>query len=306
MKKIKYILYYLLAAVILLSVMPTGAVFADSEESLSMTVQYSHDGVGFEGLSVRIYRIGEMKDDGEYPLTEKLDGYPVVLNGVSSQAEWKSIAATLNSYITADGVEPDFTATTDGDGNAVFADIPKGIYLVSAVNAEKDGETFSFEQFVTFVPYGEADGDVTTDVLAKPKYQRILPPEGEREIKITKQWRDSGAGTRPASVKVEILRNGESFREITLSADNNWSYSFTVADDTSTFDAVERAVADGYTVSIARDGDCIIITNTAEPEEEEIPPVTGDDTEVALYAVLMGVSGALLVLGAMMLRRIKE
>ena len=204
---------------------------------------------------------------------------------------------TLNSYILADGIAADQTAKTDARGKVVFDNLTAGIYLVSSVRTEQDGKYYVFESFLAAVPGVDSEGQWVYSVSARPKMSVHTPAKGEVTYKAVKAWRDGGQD-RPVSVSVEVRRDGQLQQSVTLSAENNWMYTWKAVDDGSVWTVNEVNVPEGYTVGIQRSGDTFSITNTKPETPAGNHPQTGDTTNMTLYVLLMAASGlALLVVG---------
>ena len=129
------------------------------------------------------------------------------------------------------------------------------------------------------------------------------PAKGEVTYKAVKSWRDGGQD-RPVSVSVEVRRDGQLQQSVTLSAKNNWVYTWKAVDDGSVWTVNEVNVPEGYTVGIQRSGDTFSITNTKPETPAGNIPQTGDTTNVTLYVLLMAASGlALLVMGIVLRKK---
>ena len=210
---------------------------------------------------------------------------------------------TLNSYILADGIAADQTAKTDARGNVVFDNLTAGIYLVSSVRTEQDGKYYVFESFLAAVPGVDSEGQWVYSVSARPKMSVHTPAKGEVTYKAVKAWRDGGQD-RPVSVSVEVRRDGQLQQSVTLSAENNWMYTWKAVDDGSVWTVNEVNVPEGYTVGIQRSGDTFSITNTKPETPAGNHPQTGDTTNMTLYVLLMAASGlALLVVGIVLRKK---
>lgn len=318
-----------LCLIIVLSLFMGSAISAHANSiPSSLTIKYQHSGLSFDGLSIKIYRVADCNDN-TLSLAGVFKDLPVNVKGVTSQTEWKAVTDTLVSYTAADGLSPDKTVITDKDGTASFKNIPDGMYLILAVTAEKDSVCAEFESFLTVVKDGE-------DTVAIPKGVPISPeggndggggntpggdkpgggdengdiPEGDTTDKsshtLVKQWRDEGfSHKRPVSLEIVILKNNEKYATVSLTRENNWSYSWTDNDTDARFTAVERNVPDGYTVTVSETGGCLIITNTYKNTTQDIPQ-TGDTTLVWPYVLVTCASGILSLLLALYRKKLND
>ena len=306
MKKRLSVFGVCLLAVLTLSALPlTGYASApvDPERESSLTLVYRRGETAYAGLEITVYRVAEVFPDGTYALTGAFSDYPVNIDGITAQSEWDAVASTLAAYAQADGTAPTGRALTDGEGTVQFFGILPGMYLTTAVRAETAAEVAVFESFLTVLPYPEEDGGLSYAVSAFPKCESYTPKPDPVSYKVVKQWKDNGyTAGRPASVAVDILKDGVLQSTQTLSAENDWLYEWTAPDDGSLWQAVERSVPSGYTVTVAQNGSTILITNAYDSGTGE-PPKTGDTFVLWPYALAMGLSGALLILLAIWRQR---
>lgn len=274
----------------------------DTAMESSLTLQYKHGGEVFSGLEIQSYRIAEASADGTYSLCGAFENYPVDIYGVESQAEWQNIASTLAVYAVADRITPDCTAVTDDTGTVSFEKILPGMYLTLSVRSESEGEVTVFETFLTAVPHPDGDR-YNYDVTAYPKCSSYTPAPVDIQYKVVKQWKEGVRNdARPASVTVDILRDGEVFYTEILSAENDWSYSWSAPDDGAIWQTVEREVPKDYTVTVIRDGDTFIITNIYGYGTDKAPQ-TGKITVMWPYALAMALSGGAFIILAIWRRR---
>ena len=302
MKRISYrIANFILIAALLLSGAVTAHAASTTEASekvqlrsdCTLDVAYSSDGMVFAGQDIKLWHIADITEDAQYALAGSFRSYPIQVTGTSSQSEWDEMTITLNSYILADGIAADQTAKTDA----------RGIYLVSSVRTEQDGKYYVLESFLAAVPGVDSEGQWVYSVSARPKMSVHTPAKGEVTYKVVKAWRDGGRG-RPVSVSVEVRRDGQLQQSVTLSAENNWMYTWKAVDDGSVWTVNEVNVPAGYTVGIQRSGDTFSITNTKPETPAGNNPKTGDTTNMTLYVLLMAASGlALLVVGIVLRKK---
>ncbi len=304
----KKIISLISVCLILISlVLPYGNAYAinpiDVYKPCSLTVEYGYSGELFEGLEISTYRIADVYEDGSYNLTREFLNYYVNIYGITSQAEWKKVASTLASYIAADSIEPTYKTATDENGLAKFENIEAGMYLTLETKVVSGQTIITFENFLTAVPSPKDEGEHLYDVLARPKYSAYTPTKKELDYKIVKQWKDEGnSAKRPASVEIDLIKDGDIYSSIVLNANNNWSYSWKCEDDGSKWQAVERNISDDYIASIEYDNTTIIVTNTCFNAPEN-PPQTGDISTTEPYVITLSISGILLMIMALLLKR---
>jgi hypothetical protein len=294
MKKVIVLVLTIIVIAMVLPVSVCAITPIDVDRASSLTLQYRYNGESFADLEIRTYLVAEIYADGTYELTGDFKDYPVNIYGITSQTEWRQVTTTLAAYATADGLAPTYTKITDDSGTVVFDPIRTGMYLTLAVRVEKEGRVTLFESFLTSVPNPDEKGEMQYDVTAYPKCDQYVPTPEEIEYKVVKQWKDSGnTHARPDEVQVDILKNGELQSTEILSAENNWCYSWSAPDDGSKWQAVERQIAEVYTVTIEENGTTILITNVYNVPEP--PPQTGETTVLWHYVLAMCIAGGVIL-----------
>lgn len=269
-----------------------------AQKACSLTIFYGCDGTVFADQNVKLYKVAEISSDYQYTLTADFASSGLTLNGIQSNSEWDTIRSTLEAHILANNIEPRAVAKTDADGNAVFPLLTPGLYLASAVHITQGDLRCAFDSALVALPGLGTDGlwQYQISVAAKPA---ILPPAQEKiELKVLKLWKgDEDRVDRPLRIQVEIFRNGASYETITLSESNNWAYTWSAPDDGAAWNVVERNVPTGYTVTVTHRDTAFVLTNTRGSDTPgNPPPATGDTANILLYAVLMFVSGSMLII----------
>ena len=288
--KTKRLLLCLLLVCLLLQPLRIGA---DQPEA-GLLLTYSKDGQAFEALQIRIYRVAELFEDGTYGLTGVFAGYPVNIYGITNQNQWQAVADTLSGYIAADSIPADREMTTDEAGAAHFENLLTGLYFVEQVVAEREDGRYLFNRFMVYVPTPQSDGTYVYQVEAKPKCVAFTP---KTHYTVTKLWQDEGSPiARPQAVTVAIYHRGQLQHTQILSAQNNWSYTWTVeGEDDGQWSVAERSVPSHYEVSVSQNGNVFSIVNTAESVRPT--PPTGDSFAPLPWILALSISGlALLVL----------
>ncbi len=158
------------------------------------------------------------------------------------------------------------TITTDSTGQGTLYGLLKDDYIITETKAPTG---YTIAAPVT----AQADDSTVT----------ITDKKATVDVTGTKTWDDNNDqdGKRPESIKVNLLANGTVVDTKTVTADDNWAYTFP---DLEQYDAdgneiaytVSEEVVDGYTTAV----DGYNITNTHMPETTEVSGTkTWDDND---------------------------
>lgn len=295
---------------ICLCLMPLRAMAASTSDANEMivtgrlcdlTVSFRYGETAFADLPVKLYRVADVSADFRYTLTAPFAGYGLVLNGIRTNSEWNVIRSTLEANIIADRITEDASAVTDGSGQVSFSSLRPGLYLAVPGTGAVGDTQYVFESALVALPGLGTDGYWQYQVAVTAKGAPLPPVDGDSEVsyKILKLWNGDSSSRRPREIQVEIFRNGESYKTVTLSKDSNWSYTWTAEDDGATWTVAERNVPSGYTATMEKREHTFLLTNTLDPENdppENDPPKMGDTTNILLYMLLAFGSGILLIL----------
>lgn len=270
------------------------------DKECSLTISYAYGETALSGVQVGLYKIADVSADFKYTLTQAFDNSGLTLSGIKNEGEWEVIRSTLEAIIIAEGIDADRVASTDTNGQAFFDALGTGIYLATTAPITDGKHQYIFDSAIFLLPSLGQDGMWQYDVTVNPKGE-LLPPidsDEEIELKVTKLWKnDNGKTGRPTSIDVEIFCDGESFKKVVLSKENNWSYSWSGKDDGSVWTVVERNVPKGYTMTVENKNSTFVLTNTyntISPDGD--PPKTGDTSNIMLYILLMTLSGIMLII----------
>lgn len=302
------LLTLLLLVLFCLQPLSASAEAVDASRNCSLELEYSSNGTYFSDLEIHIYRIAEIYTNGNYALVAPFSSFPVNIHGISSQKEWRDTANTMAAYIASQRISPTQTVKTNASGKAAFHDLDIGIYLVTAVSANDGVSGYHFENFCVFLPRPQTDGTQLYDLTAKPKCTITHNPEEPQEItyQVVKLWKDAGIQSqRPKSITVDILKNTFLQKTVILSADNDWTYSWTVTDETDIWQVVEKDVPDQYSVVITSSATVFTITNSRSAPTGD-PPKTGDTFALRPWLIVMCCSGMLLLACGILQKRKKQ
>lgn len=272
----------------------------DPDAKASLTLHYQKDGAVFSDLQIRIHRIAEAYADGSFGLIAPFSDYPVSIYDITAQEQWKTVTTTLCACIVADNLPPDRQIRTDSQGIAHFSDLETGLYLVRQVVAQNATGTYTFNDFLVYLPTPQPDGSYNYDITANPKCGNFIPTT---QYTVTKLWQDGrNQSARPAEVTVDIFKDGALKQTQVLNSENNWTYTWAVSgEDTGIWTVAERSVTDPYRVTVQQNGSTFTIINTCQTQPEA--PPTGDSFAPLPWILAMYLSGVVLLILSLCRRR---
>ena len=291
-----YVLTFLIALTGMLRISKGSPVLAAEEESTqkgSISIVCP-----VEWMELSLYRVAEYEESGSFTLTEQFRKYPVSLEQ-KSQEGLQGAADALADYIRRDGITADAVLASGSDRTVCFTDFNRGLYLVLGQTTEmqEDGKTQIYEPQTALIALPE-DSQGTSEetkpyqVTAVLKFEKNEKPgkpeepgnpeeEEETKIHVLKVWKQDQEKERPDSIVVELLQtdvegNTTVVDRQTLTKENQWSYTWKNLSTLMRWSVSEAEVPNGYTVAVAREGDTVILTNTAKksgnPDGEVNPP----------------------------------
>lgn len=282
-KKYTFKVFYLLLSMTLciscFSISAYARTTLDPEKPSTLILQYSCRNVEFQ-----IFKVADVSAYGQFSLTDDFKNYSVLLD-TSTQEDWHKIAYTLSGYVMRDNLEPQQCSKTNADGQLVFSDIRAGLYLILGETCINGNYRYTPAPFLIALPSIDEAEQWKYEVATTPKYtkDKITTPDKPSkqtvERQVIKLWKNDDATRRPSYVDVQLLRNGQIWDTIRLTADNNWRYEWKNLNAGYTWQIVEKQVPEGYFVTTALDGSLYVITNSAKvPESPPAPdsPISPD------------------------------
>ncbi|MBQ5698666.1 MAG: Cna B-type domain-containing protein [Lachnospiraceae bacterium] len=126
----------------------------------------------------------------------------------------------------------------------------------------------------TYANTGNVDNGYVCEIT------NTLIPEDKTFVAVNKVWKDDVEANRPTSIQVQLLKDGVAEgAEITLSKENNWTYTWTDLVKSATWTVEEINVPTNYKASVSGTGNQYTITNTYEEPETTTSYVDDDDDE---------------------------
>ena len=235
------------------------------------------------------------------PETTSLEGKKVWKDN-DDQDGVRPESITIN--LLADGEKVDSkTVTEDDDWAWEFTGLPK--------NKAKGVE-------IKYTVTEEVVADYTTTYDGNDVINTHAP--GKTSVTVVKTWDDSNNkdGVRPSKVTIKLLADGvETGDTLTLSASNQWKGSFTDLDEyvdgKKVNYTVSEAAVDKYEAKISGDAASgFVVTNKHVPKKTVPPkkpgkpskgPKTGDESNIALYLLLLAGAASGIVYTARRKRR---
>lgn len=278
----KKLLYFLVLLCFAVQLFAGSALAAGRTASLTLSLNVGSRAV--KGVECLLYRAADVSGT-TFTATAQFKAAKVELNGLETSAQWQTAANSLAVYAgnTANGVKPAASGVSDGGGNVGFSGLASGLYLAVFTPVSIGGVTYSFQPALISLPQWSSSG-VSWDVTASPKgsSETVVPGGGTTDITVLKIWNDSSdSAKRPASITVELLRDGANAGTSVLSDKNNWRCTWSGLSDKYTWSVIETSVPDGYTVTYSADGTVIVITNTrtttTPPTPTPTPSTPGTD-----------------------------
>lgn len=238
----------------------------EQNKKCNLSVLFSIENQIVSDVEFRMYKVADIKSSGQFVTTQIFSSYPVKINYEDTDS-WSSLATTLSGYVTADKIAPQYKAKTDKISKANFNDISPGFYLVSGSFFETDSKIYTPQSFMMCLPGKGINNSAEYDVSVKIKYDSR--PIGQSvNLEVLKIWKDSDKSKRDSQVIIELYNGMELYDIVVLDKNNNWRFYWNDLSEDGEWIVRERSVADGYTVSVERQGDTFVVTNTNSSSSE--------------------------------------
>lgn len=236
----KYLKKFILILMVL-ALLPLSAFAADNTLSVFLTPEEEP----LSGVSFRIYPVAEAVSDPQ-------SAYLALLEANTQAAA---------------------TATTDDNGVANFTGLADGTYLLIGDAVTLGDKLLRPEMALVTLPSGN---DREVDIF--PKFS-LTEKKDSVEYKLLKVWDDEeNPNVRPASIQVDLYRNGEKKETVTLDAACNWRHSWKDTDDSALWAVIEH-IPEHYSAEYRIEGYNFYIENIAEPAPTEPDPTEPEETK---------------------------
>lgn len=228
------------------------------ESTGNLTLYCVEDDTVLSGMQWSIYRVGK-KINNKYTLGGKFSKYPVTF-GELTVDDLTEAASTLENFVALDFLFPEKVGVTDKNGRVRFEYLETGIYLACGRRIKKDDYTYIPVPIIF-----EIDGK-DKEINGYPKFlvKRTLPGDTDRYA-VRKIWANADGIDKPTEITVEIYKDSVLNDTITLSQENNWTYSWD-GDASSEWRVKEVTVPPGCFVMYRNNTTQYIIMNNYDNE----------------------------------------
>lgn len=249
----------------------TAEKIRDDKNSI-LTLQYKDEGKALQGAKFYLYQVGtyrwnDTNDAYDLEVTDEFKEAKVTLPSLSFWNESNNAkktgekANTLVEYVQDKEVNALDNNTTSSEGNAIFANLKQGLYLVRGDPAEIDGTWYVPQSFLIPLPYPTEDG-FNYKVTAKVKHET-----GAINIVVYTSWKENGNILENPGPDTDAFVSCED-STVKLDADNEWSYTWNkeYREDWENYWGVDKITgfATGWTVSGPELTDCIFDGGTVK------------------------------------------
>ncbi len=259
---------------ITVNLLANGRQVASKTVSASDNWQYSFDNLAAYANGQKItYTVTE---DAVAGYTSTVDGYNVTNNHTPATVK-VSGTKTWKDNNNQDGIRP---------SSITVNLLANGQQVASKTVSASDNWQYSFDNLAAYANGQKITYTVTENAVAgytsTVDGYNVTNNHTPATVKVsgTKTWKDNNNqdGIRPSSITVNLLANGRQVASKTVSASDNWQYSFDnlaayANGQKITYTVTEDAVA-GYTSTV----DGYNITNTHNPTTPKKPQVPNNPT----------------------------
>ena len=166
-----------------------------------------------------------------------------------------ALTETLDAFVL-DHAVPAAKQITNAHGQAVFTDLPLGLYFVKQTNTVADYAPCT--SFLVTLPNETPDGYLYA-VDASPKTEAAKLTS----ITVKKRWNTDDSTPIADSVTVQLLRNGVVVETAVLNTENHWQVTYENLPESDAYSVLEVQVPAGFTATYTQNGYVFTVTNSA-------------------------------------------
>ncbi|RVU54443.1 Cna B-type domain-containing protein [Anaerosphaera multitolerans] len=211
-----------------------------------------------ENTEFKLYKVAKKNLDNKYKKIDVFKEYPVNIEDYEN-VDKRSLAMTLSSYIKRDSIEALRVEKTDGNLRVNFKNLEEGLYLIV-------GEDVIFKNYL-YIPSAVFicldENNKNTEITIDLKYKKTDIDE-KTNLNVHKIWDDNDSESRPESIEVQLLKDGNVIDTVKLSKKNRWQMEWSNLSTKFNYEIVEKNVPKGYYVTVNRENTVVKVINKAE------------------------------------------
>lgn len=242
--------------------------FAAEDFNVNVSLNFKDGDFPIVGAEFKFFKVADVSlPDGKITVTEEFAKYGVKID--EDQKNWPDVAKYLAPLVKEDALTPAYQITTDANGFCSLTLNP-GVYLWLGEKSPLQTNNYYYSSTPALVLLPIHEGvEWFTKVSLVPKTEKEEPVPDPVSRKVKKVWDDKGyEDLRPAEIEIQLLKDGEEFEIVKLSAANDWGYSWTDLDGSCDWSIAEVPL-DFYDITPKADetGVNVTITNTFNLEK---------------------------------------
>lgn len=199
----------------LAAILPTAAAPPiDTAAACSLTIQTEYAGSPLAGMRFSLYRVATAAESGYYTLTADYAASGTDVNGVTDAGGWRAAAESLAAWTAKHSVAALAQATSDAQGEATFAALTPGLYLVGETRLVAGRQQYIGGAFLVALP-GITDAgvwfyDVTAiEKVEEKPYKPPTPPDTTKPGETTEPTGTTASGATGTTAPDETTIPGE-------------------------------------------------------------------------------------------------
>lgn len=276
---------------------------AYTEDEASITIDCSENDFDVFGTSWKIYRVGGCNGGEGIVISDEFRGSGVLFEDMSVSQLQKD-ADVLAEYADKNKIAALQSIAAGEDQRIVFRGLSSGLYLVTGEDIKTQGAAYHIVPML--IGLNEENGYVE-DVVSYPKYYtEEIPEKYMLDYSVHKVWKgdENALGSRPKSVKIEIMRDDDLWKTVILQESNNWAYEWT-SEPKYEWTVREVDIPGEYTVSYTKNQTSFTVENTYK-EPPSVPSTPVPNTGISLAISCGGIILAAIIAYVMNLGRCQE
>lgn len=261
----------------------------DLTKTSTVTISYQYDGVvPVSGMEFKLWNVASVNaTNWKFTLLEDYQGSGVVYPAsseftISTSSDNKDKANQLLGYVQEHELAATDSGVTNADGETTISGLEPGLYLLYADPAEVEVNgkvhTYTVVPTLLMLPYpDEANNTWDYAPTINPKPGDPYGPESETaSVSVVKVWddNDNADSQRPSSVNVTLLKDGETYESVELTAASSWRYQWDELDGSAVWSVVEDNVPEGYAAGVTVSDNVFQVVNKRAVSGGTEPTVT--------------------------------